>query len=128
MSASSPERRRESIPLDEVKITSSLRYVLRSQAMALMEKLDVLPTDLPRKSVLPIKEFCHLKQVPIVQIINLWVQGELDGKICRSVGTGLKAIEIDWTFLSDKTLLVFVGEAIRDALDPRKTFSKPSIA
>ena len=26
------------------------------------------------------------------------------------------------------SLLVFVGEAIRDALDPRKTFSKPSIA
>ncbi|WP_171233038.1 TniQ family protein [Ruegeria sp. HKCCA4812] len=81
--------------LDMIKITSSLRYVLRNQAGKLLDKLNGLPTALPYRSVVPLREFCRSKQVTMVQIIDLWVQGELDGKLCRGEGVGLQAIEVE---------------------------------
>lgn len=96
--------------LDTIKITSSLRYILQSQVTELLEKLEELPTALPNKSVAPLKIFCHLKHVSIVQIIDLWVQGKLEGKLCRGEGAGLHAIEIDWALLSEKDLVKLVGD------------------
>lgn len=96
--------------IDMVKITSSLRYLLRSQVAELLEKLDALPPSLPDRSVVPLREFCHLKQVSIVQIIDLWVQGKLEGKLCRGEGIGLQSLEVDWDFLSQKTLIELIGD------------------
>ncbi len=96
--------------IDMIKITSSLRYVLRSQVTELLEKLDALPPSLPDRSVVPLREFCHLKQVSIVQIIDLWVRGKLEGRLCRGEGIGLQSIEVDWDFLSQRTLIDLIGD------------------
>ncbi len=100
--------------LDVIRITSSLRYVVRHQVAALIENMKALPTALPERSVLPLREFCHLKQISMVQIIELWVQGNLDGKLCRGDGIGLQAIEVDWTFLSDRRLTELIGDLAAD--------------
>ena len=100
--------------IDMIKITSSLRYLLRSQVAELLEKLDALPPTLPNRSVVPLREFCHLKQVSIVQIIDLWVRGKLDGKLCRGEGIGLQSIEVDWTLLSQKVLVKLLGDLAAD--------------
>lgn len=96
--------------IDMIKITSSLRYLLRSQVTELLEKLDALPPSLPDRSVVPLREFCHLKQVSIVQIIDLWVRGKLEGRLCRGEGIGLQSLEVDWGFLSHKALVELIGD------------------
>ena len=75
-----------------IKTSSFLRYVLRSQVVKLLEKLNELHRTLPNRSVVPLNEFCHLKQVSIVQIIDLWARGKLDGKLCRALGLGCKRL------------------------------------
>ena len=35
-------------------------------------------------------------------MIDLWVRGELEGKLSRGEGEGLHAIEVDWDILSEK--------------------------
>jgi hypothetical protein len=96
--------------LDTIKITSSLRYIFRIQVSELLEKLDELPSTLPNKSVVPIKEFCQLKQVSIVRMIDLWGQGKLDGKLCRGEGAGLQSIEVDWSLLSEKDMVKLIKD------------------
>ncbi|MCK8484198.1 TniQ family protein [Aliiroseovarius sp. S2029] len=91
--------------LSTVRITSSLRYLLRDEVRALLAQLDALPEWLPGKSVVPLKEFCRAKGVPLAQVIDLWAQGDLDGKLCRGDGAGLQAMEVDWDALCGKSLL-----------------------
>lgn len=100
--------------IELIRITSSLRYVLRSQVNELLEKLNELPEAPPDRSVVPLREFCHAKQVAMVQIIDLWVRGELEGKLCRGEGIGLQAIEVDWSLLSEKVLIELIGDLTAD--------------
>ena len=41
----------------------------------------------------------------MAQVIDLWAQGDLDGKLCRGDGAGLQAMEVDWDALCGKSLL-----------------------
>ncbi|MFD3192032.1 hypothetical protein ACFMPD_17485 [Sedimentitalea sp. HM32M-2] len=50
----------------------------------------------------------------MVQIITLWVQGELEGKLCRGEGIGLQAIEVEWSLLSEKVLIKLIGNLTSD--------------
>lgn len=88
--------------LSTVKVTSSQRYLKRKEIDDLLNRVTDLPDSLPGKSVLPIKEFCRAKGVHLTRVIDLWIQGKLDGKICRGEGCGLHAIEVDWDALCGK--------------------------
>lgn len=96
--------------LDTIKISSSLRYVGRKQANNMLKRLNELPGALPGGSVVPLKEFCFLRQVSIVRVVDLWRQGKLDGKVCRGDGEGLHAIEVDWALLSERDLVKLIQD------------------
>ncbi len=49
-----------------------------------------------------------------MQIIDLWVQGKLDGKLFRGIGIGLQAIEVDCSVLSEKELIELIGDLTAD--------------
>jgi len=82
--------------LETIRISSTLRYLLRSQVVDLIVQVGELPATLPGKSVAPLNEFCREKGIPLAQVIGLWQKGELEGHLCRGNGVGLHAIEIDW--------------------------------
>ena len=82
--------------LSSIKITSSLRHLLREEVCGLLRQVEELPQTPAGKSVLPIKEFCRDKGVPLARLIEQWKQGDLDGKVCKGDGDGLQAIEVDW--------------------------------
>lgn len=88
--------------LSTVKITSSKRYLKRVEIDDLLKRVSELPRSLSEKSVLPIKEFCRAKGVQLTRVIDLWIRGDLDGKVCRGEGIGLQAIEVDWDALCEK--------------------------
>lgn len=96
--------------LDMIRITSTLRYVSKDQVTKLLERLEKLPTELPNRSVFTLRTFCCLRQVSIVRLIELWVLGKLDGKLCRGKGQGLGAIEVDWLLLSDKGVVKLIKD------------------
>lgn len=91
--------------LSAVRITSSLRYLLRAEVLELLAKINALPVSLPEKSVLPLKEFCRTKGTHLARVIKLWEQGELEGKVCRGDGDGLQAIEVDLDAFCDKAMV-----------------------
>ncbi len=91
--------------LNTIKITSSLRYLLREQVDGLVKKVETLPHSLPGKSTVPLKEFCRAKGVHLARVIELWDRGRLEGKVCRGDGAGLQALELDWNALCGKTTI-----------------------
>lgn len=82
--------------LETIRITSTLRHLSRVEVMALTKRVEQLPDVLLGKSVAPLNVFCREKGIPLVEVVDLWRRGQLEGQICRGDGVGLRAIEVDW--------------------------------
>jgi len=89
--------------LSSIKITSSLRYLKRTEVTGLLDALQKLPSELPAASLVPLQEFCRSRGVHLARVIDLWSQGKLDGQVCLGSGDGLQALEVDCNALCEKT-------------------------
>lgn len=94
--------------LETIRISSTLRYLLRSEVLELIDQLAQLPETLPGKSVVPLNVFCREKGIALAQMIQLWQKGALEGQICLGVGVGLQAIEVDLDAIcARKTVMLY---------------------
>jgi len=85
-----------------IRITSTLRYLLREEVEVLLAKIDSLPVDLNGGQVVPISEFCRDKGIHLARLIDLWLSGEIETGFYRGDGVGFQAIKVDWNLLYDR--------------------------
>ena len=80
--------------LRSVKISSSLRYPLSEDVLALLNAVSGLPFALDQLATLPVNEYCRQRRISLWRVLQAWREGALEGVCYQGCGKGICALEI----------------------------------
>lgn len=81
--------------LKTVRLTSSLRYVEKSQINSIMEKVAALPKVIADSPTVSLRSFCRSNRLSIERVVSFWILGASSDGFFRGDGRGLHQIMVD---------------------------------
>ncbi len=73
---------------------SALRYLRRSEVLALLGELDDLPAESTKGGYLSLRRYCQTRKSSLERVLSEWRQGRLEGLVARGRGKGIHRLLI----------------------------------